>query len=350
MSFLSDQLDKSGGSFFDPANIFGTPEIKKKTFSTMTEQQLGQLNAFIKSLTNRGQRSFGGDVSVGQSDLQGLSLEALENRVRELSDPNFQSSLDQREQDLLLKMMDFEGQNLGIDEFFQTNVQDPLVEQFTEDILPQIGRNFGGANFFSGERARADDQARDDLLTSLTRSRSQLAFDADTRNRNLALQALGLSQDRDALIAQELATAFGAGSEATALEERNVSREFEQFLAESNLDDESMKLLLSAIGLPRIENVVSGGGGGSGAAGLASIFASIFSSSSDRRLKSNIRKVGKVNGYNIYTWTWNYLAKALGIGGPTIGVMAQEVLYTGRVFLDKNGFFKVNYFGLFGGK
>lgn len=48
---------------------------------------------------------------------------------------------------------------------------------------------------------------------------------------------------------------------------------------------------------------------------------------SDIKLKENIKKVGEQNGFNIYTWDWNDLAKSFGIENqPTRGVMAQEVM------------------------
>ncbi len=68
---------------------------------------------------------------------------------------------------------------------------------------------------------------------------------------------------------------------------------------------------------------------------------------SDKRLKTNIRKLGSYNGVNIYSWTWNALAKSMGIhlNNPrTTGVMAQEVMHIpGAVLLDKNGYYLVNY-------
>ena len=36
---------------------------------------------------------------------------------------------------------------------------------------------------------------------------------------------------------------------------------------------------------------------------------------SDPKLKENIQYVGKLNGFNIYTWTWNKVANALGLQG-----------------------------------
>ncbi len=68
---------------------------------------------------------------------------------------------------------------------------------------------------------------------------------------------------------------------------------------------------------------------------------------SDKRLKTNIRKLGSYNGVNIYSWTWNALAKSMGIhldNPRTTGVMAQEVMHIpGAVLLDKNGYYLVNY-------
>jgi hypothetical protein len=46
---------------------------------------------------------------------------------------------------------------------------------------------------------------------------------------------------------------------------------------------------------------------------------------SDRRLKSNIKKIGEIDGHNWYAWTWNIVAEKMGLKGDTIGVMADEV-------------------------
>lgn len=55
---------------------------------------------------------------------------------------------------------------------------------------------------------------------------------------------------------------------------------------------------------------------------LASLGLAAFS---DRRLKDNIQKVGTENGYNVYTWDWNDIAKSLGLEGIGKGVIADEV-------------------------
>ncbi|MCH9712619.1 MAG: tail fiber domain-containing protein [Proteobacteria bacterium] len=66
---------------------------------------------------------------------------------------------------------------------------------------------------------------------------------------------------------------------------------------------------------------------------------------SDKRLKSNITKIGEQNGFNKYSWDWNEKANELGLYGESFGVIAQEVAAThpDAVVLDDNGYFKVNY-------
>jgi hypothetical protein len=67
---------------------------------------------------------------------------------------------------------------------------------------------------------------------------------------------------------------------------------------------------------------------------------------SDKRLKDNIKLEGKTkSGINIYSWTWNKIAKSMGIDSPEYGVIAQEVmkLIPSAVSMDKSGFYKVDY-------
>ncbi len=66
---------------------------------------------------------------------------------------------------------------------------------------------------------------------------------------------------------------------------------------------------------------------------------------SDERLKDNITQIGKSKGYNLYTWTWNKIAKDLDIDSPTVGVLAQEVMEKNPEAVTKHdsGYYMVNY-------
>lgn len=61
---------------------------------------------------------------------------------------------------------------------------------------------------------------------------------------------------------------------------------------------------------------------GAGQLGLSAYDSGLFS---DRRLKQNIKKVGEIKDWNIYTWDWNIVAQKMGLIGSSIGCMADEV-------------------------
>ncbi len=65
---------------------------------------------------------------------------------------------------------------------------------------------------------------------------------------------------------------------------------------------------------------------------------------SDKRLKSNVVKLGTHKGFNIYSWTWNKLAETLGLNGSSYGVLAQEVQkIEPNAVNNRNGYLTVNY-------
>lgn len=71
--------------------------------------------------------------------------------------------------------------------------------------------------------------------------------------------------------------------------------------------------------------------------------------SSDIRLKTNIKHLGKENGHNVYSWDWNEDGKRIADPKqPTVGVMAQELQETHPhlVELGPDGFLRVDYSGL----
>ena len=75
-----------------------------------------------------------------------------------------------------------------------------------------------------------------------------------------------------------------------------------------------------------------------------SILGGLFS---DERLKTNIKKVGRVNGFNWYSWTWNDVAEKLGLSGDSHGVLAQEVEQVKPELVgEREGYKTVNYMGI----
>ena len=69
-------------------------------------------------------------------------------------------------------------------------------------------------------------------------------------------------------------------------------------------------------------------------------------SKSDKKLKTNIRKVGQLaSGLNTYFWDWTEEAKKLVGNQMTFGVMAQEAIevFPEAISTDSNGYLQVDY-------
>jgi hypothetical protein len=65
---------------------------------------------------------------------------------------------------------------------------------------------------------------------------------------------------------------------------------------------------------------------------------------SDIRLKKNIEKIGKVNGFNFYSFDWNSIANKLGLTGSTCGCMAHELYdVMPEAIVLRNDFMWINY-------
>ncbi len=139
----------------------------------------------------------------------------------------------------------------------------------------------------------------------------------------------------------------GMGSQQQGLQQAGLDTGYNEFLR--GLDYGPRQLGLLSQGLSAMpQNITRSDqykpSGLEKAGNIASTIASIMALS-DERLKDDIELIGNEKGYNIYTWTWNDLAKKLGVNAPTKGVIAQEVMRTNpdAVALHDSGYYMVNY-------
>lgn len=78
--------------------------------------------------------------------------------------------------------------------------------------------------------------------------------------------------------------------------------------------------------------------------GLGQLALAAATAFSDSRLKKNITKIGTMNNYNIYSWTWNEKANSFGLFGDSKGVLADEVIKIHPEAVNiEDGYMKVNY-------
>ena len=96
-----------------------------------------------------------------------------------------------------------------------------------------------------------------------------------------------------------------------------------------------------AAGLPGVPGVQQTQGIAGGLADLAGGIGGAIALS-DRRLKTNIQRVGETpGGTSVYTWDWTATGARIAGGQPTIGVMAQDV--PEAAIMGADGYLRVDY-------
>lgn len=147
---------------------------------------------------------------------------------------------------------------------------------------------------------------------------------------------------------QQIGLLSGLAGRDRSIEQAQKDAQFNEFMRRQNDPARRLGLLTSGVSgvpiLPTTTDRKKTGFGDVLAAG-AQIAGGFLGS--DKRMKTNVKKLGTVNGINIYSWTWNKLAQSMGWDKKyqyNVGVMAQEVKHIpGAVQEDENGYLLVNY-------
>ena len=246
MGFLSDMLRGR------------EPSTTVDTRSTLTPEQEAALSDLFGFFRSRGgaevePEGFGGQLSADLSGRELTSLAALEQRaLGGAEDPLRNAS-----SEALMGLIKGQGQPTGFEDFFRTNVENPSLRGFQENVRPAISRKFGGSSFFSNERARADDASVRELLETLTQSRGDLAFQSKEAGLNRLMQALGLQQSRDTGDIDNLIKSLGAFGVEREVKQGGLDREFGEFTRVQDEKARRIAQLLAAIGTSGRENIAT---------------------------------------------------------------------------------------------
>ena len=190
MGFVSDFL---GGS---------DTEVDISSLDTLTGEQSQALKDLLAELSG----GAGSSQEILGGQLETSSLAGLEGLAEQLT---MEGGLFGVTQDALIKAL--QGSPQDFEEFFQTNVRDPLLETFREDVQPGISRRFSASGFRSSDRLQQESLGLEDLLQSLTRGRSELAFRTEESARDRALRAAGIAGGVGRQQAGTLIDILGAG-------------------------------------------------------------------------------------------------------------------------------------------
>jgi len=165
-------------------------------------------------------------------------------------------------------------------------------------------------------------------------------------------QQAGLLGDIQAQQAARLGMLGQIGEQQRLLQQQALQVPYQEFQRALAYGPQQLGIFQAGLGTPLTTTTTSSRQSGLAdiGAGLAGVGEFLSAGGllgfSDQRLKKNIKFIGKSKeGFNIYKWDWNDIAKKLGINDPTIGVIAQEVQKTNPSAISKseNGYLLVNY-------
>jgi hypothetical protein len=164
-------------------------------------------------------------------------------------------------------------------------------------------------------------------------------------------QALGGYTTNLASRQQQLSNLLGGLQ--TGLGTAGTVTEFEQGLVNQGLSIEQARSAAQAASAQGGANLAQAGRKESGGgmfgdllSGAAQAAAAYYGAQSDKRLKTNIRKVGELaSGLNTYFWDWTEEAKKFVGNQVTFGVMAQEAMeiFPEAVSTSPSGYLQVDY-------
>ena len=334
-------------------SIFGKePKATTESRSILTPEQDDLLRKLIAQLggSDTTTTPYTKPISAGLSNLEGLSLTALENLAQQVGSPD---SLMGKARGAVGDVIDSGGSPVDWEGVYRDSIRDPSIQEFRDTILPEITGRFRGTGAFSSDRMKQEILATDRLSKNLVGARSELAYKTNTDAVNRLLQASGMApalQDADL---RELTTLLAAGGVPREAENERLKADYLEYLRGETGKSERIQQILAALGQRAFENITTvtpgssgllGGlaqGFGSALGGSKAVSTAISSILSDRRLKRGIRRIGELAGHTIYEYRYAW-------GGPRqVGVMAQDVMNVpGAVSVHPSGFLTVNYAAL----
>lgn len=195
---------------------------------------------------------------------------------------------------------------------------------------------------FADQAARTSSGLRQAGFNQAQRAaESDIGRELDNRRFQAGLQS-GLLGDQY----QTLGLLGNMGSQQQNLGQAGLNAGYNEFLRALDYGPRQLGLLSQGVSaMPQNVTQTSRKDTGAGdILGSAAQIAALFAMS-DERLKDDIELIGNEKGYNIYTWSWNEIAKKLGITALNKGVIAQEVMKTNpdAVSLHESGYYMVNY-------
>lgn len=229
----------------------------------------------------------------------------------------------------------------------QQDVATGMQAQLANQAAQAAAQQFGQGTSLQAQQANqsaAMQAALANQQAGLSGAQQRLA--AAGQMSGLAGQGFGFGQGISQQQAQQ-------GAQQQALQNALIAAAQQQFQNVANYPQQALSLPLQALGMtPYGQTTTStqtANPGLFGTLGSMAQLGGLFFGPSDPRLKTNVKKLGEVSGFNIYVWDWNEEGKRIASPlQPTLGVMADELQETHPhlVHEGSDGYLRVNYAGL----
>lgn len=247
--------------------IGSAPEQARWSPTTMTPEQQRALAKIVSQLSSEGVTGpeYEGELVAGLGNLEAMSLEALEQMI--LKQATGEGAAADAET-ALSELIKSGGAPTDFEDFYRTSVHDPLLQEFSESVLPELTRRFGSSGAFGSDRKLAEQQATERLVKTLAGTRGELAFKTQESAANRLLQAIGLApQLEGADTANVLAMLEGAGL-PRQIQQARLTSEYGEFQRQQEERSKRIAQLLAALGVKGVENIATGLGGQRGEIGM----------------------------------------------------------------------------------
>lgn len=129
------------------------------------------------------------------------------------------------------------------EQYYQDVIKNPAMREFNDNTLTNIQNQYAGPSYWSSGRAKAQDQATDNLSNTLTTERAKLYY-ADEEARRKALES---AAGREATLAPQAATfdaelKGSAGMYSRQIEQEKIASDLNRWLSGEEVNGKSNPL------------------------------------------------------------------------------------------------------------
>lgn len=234
--------------------LFGTgPQALITEKGLQTPEQQALLKKLLEQLGGGdGVTPYKGKLTAGLGDLEGLSLEALEQKILQSVQG---TGVGAETEKALIDMLKTGGAPVDFEKYYQDVIKDPAIRDFTENVLPELTRRFGSSGAFGSDRKEAEQKATEGLGRTLVGARSELAYKTGGDAKNRILQALGLSPGIQTGGVDALMKMMEGAGLPRKIEQAGFTADYGEFQRQQGDKNKRIEQILAALGIKTKENI-----------------------------------------------------------------------------------------------